>query len=145
MATFRGSSIRLRLLRADGTEVLADVASHRGGEFPAGRRVSLSLLERPVLLAGSVTGRQTLRGGPAGPGGYRQLIPGPAEPHVLRDELQAAAASAEPLLTVAHLSDIHICDAQSPARAEVSIAGPIPTHRSATCSRRSGPTARRNC
>jgi putative spermidine/putrescine transport system ATP-binding protein len=52
VTTFRGSIIRLRLLRADGSEVLADVASHRGGEFPAGRRVSLSLLDRPVLLAG---------------------------------------------------------------------------------------------
>jgi putative spermidine/putrescine transport system ATP-binding protein len=52
VATFRGSSIRLRLVRDDGTEVLADVASHRAAEFPAGRRVAISLLDRPVLLAG---------------------------------------------------------------------------------------------
>ena len=65
-----------------------------------------------------MTDRQTLRGGPAGPGGYRQLVPGSGEAHVLRGELPAAA-SGEPLLTVAHLSDIHICDAQSPARAEL--------------------------
>ena len=36
VATFRGSSTRLRLLRADGTEVLADVASHRGERADAG-------------------------------------------------------------------------------------------------------------
>jgi metallophosphoesterase (TIGR03767 family) len=68
-----------------------------------------------------VTDRQTLRGGPVGPGGYRHLVAGPGEAHLLRDELHAAASgvsSAEPLLTVAHLSDIHVCDAQSPARAE---------------------------
>jgi putative spermidine/putrescine transport system ATP-binding protein len=52
VATFRGATIRLRLLRSDGTEVLADVASHRAGDFSAGRRVSLTLLDRPVLLAG---------------------------------------------------------------------------------------------
>ena len=52
VATFRGATIRLRLLRSDGTEVLADVASHRGGDFAAGRRVSMTLLDRPVLLAG---------------------------------------------------------------------------------------------
>jgi putative spermidine/putrescine transport system ATP-binding protein len=51
VATFRGSSTRLRLLREDGTEVLADVPSHRTGDFAAGRRVSISLLDRPVLLA----------------------------------------------------------------------------------------------
>ncbi|MGI8521799.1 MAG: ABC transporter ATP-binding protein [Nocardioides sp.] len=50
VATFRGSSIRLRLLRED-REILADIASHRAGELAPGQRVSLSLLDRPVLLA----------------------------------------------------------------------------------------------
>jgi putative spermidine/putrescine transport system ATP-binding protein len=51
LATFRGATVRLRLLRADGTELLADVGSHRSGDLGPGKRVSLSLLERPVLLA----------------------------------------------------------------------------------------------
>ncbi len=51
VATFRGSTTRLRVHRSDGSEVLADVPSHRAGEFGAGRRVAISLLERPVLLA----------------------------------------------------------------------------------------------
>jgi putative spermidine/putrescine transport system ATP-binding protein len=51
VSTFRGSTARLRLLRTDGFELLADVASHRADELTPGRRVSVSLLERPVLLA----------------------------------------------------------------------------------------------
>lgn len=51
VATFRGATTRLRLARADGSEVLADIASHRAGQFGAGARVVLSLLDRPVLLA----------------------------------------------------------------------------------------------
>ena len=51
VATFRGASTRLRLQRADGSELLADVPSHRAAELGAGMRVTVSLLERPVLLA----------------------------------------------------------------------------------------------
>jgi putative spermidine/putrescine transport system ATP-binding protein len=51
VATFRGSSTRLRLLRADGSELLADIPSHRSLDLSAGRRVRVSLLDRPVLLA----------------------------------------------------------------------------------------------
>lgn len=51
VATFRGATTRLRLLHSDGTEVLADVPSHRAGEFSPGRRVTTSMLDRPVLLA----------------------------------------------------------------------------------------------
>jgi putative spermidine/putrescine transport system ATP-binding protein len=53
VATFRGATTRLRLLRADGVELLADVASHLAPEVTQGRRVSVSLLDRPVLLAGA--------------------------------------------------------------------------------------------
>jgi putative spermidine/putrescine transport system ATP-binding protein len=51
VATFQGATTRLRLLRTDSSEVLADLPSHRAGELPAGTRVDISLLERPVLLA----------------------------------------------------------------------------------------------
>ena len=50
-ATFRGATIRLRLVRTDGVELLVDVQSHRGAEFPPTTRVSTRMLERPVLLA----------------------------------------------------------------------------------------------
>jgi len=67
-----------------------------------------------------MTVRRTLRGGPAGPGGYRALEPGPGEQHGHRRDLADAPEQiGDVLLTVAHLSDLHLCDAQSPARAEL--------------------------
>ncbi len=54
VATFRGASVRLQLLRTDGVAMLADIQSHRSAEFQPGTRVSFSLLNRPVLLAGKV-------------------------------------------------------------------------------------------
>ncbi|MBN9620669.1 MAG: TOBE domain-containing protein, partial [Actinobacteria bacterium] len=51
VATFRGAITRLRLLRADGSELLADVASHRASALAPGVRVTVALLDRPVLLA----------------------------------------------------------------------------------------------
>ncbi len=51
VATFRGATTRLQLLRTDGVELLGDVASHRAGELTPGTRVTVSLLDRPVLLA----------------------------------------------------------------------------------------------
>jgi metallophosphoesterase (TIGR03767 family) len=66
------------------------------------------------------TDRTALRWGPPGAGGYRPLAPGDGEAHTLRADLAepVAAAEVEPLLTVAHLSDLHVCDHQSPARIE---------------------------
>jgi putative spermidine/putrescine transport system ATP-binding protein len=53
IATFRGATTRLQLLRSDGVELLGDVASHRAAELTPGTRVSVGLLERPVLIASS--------------------------------------------------------------------------------------------
>jgi putative spermidine/putrescine transport system ATP-binding protein len=53
IATFRGATTRLQLLRSDGVELLGDVPSHRAGDLTPGTRVSVGLLERPVLLASS--------------------------------------------------------------------------------------------
>jgi metallophosphoesterase (TIGR03767 family) len=68
------------------------------------------------------TDRIALRAGEDSGGGYHPLVPGPGEPHVVRTDLGPRAgcepAEAEPLLTVAHLSDLHVCDHQSPARIE---------------------------
>jgi putative spermidine/putrescine transport system ATP-binding protein len=48
--TFFGAVTRLRLSQPDGSEVLADVASHRAPEFSAGTKVAISILDRPVLV-----------------------------------------------------------------------------------------------
>ncbi len=58
---------------------------------------------------------------PVGNGRYRTLSWAPGEDHLLRDDLGATpspsrAQSRRSLLYVAHHTDIHICDSQSPAR-----------------------------
>jgi metallophosphoesterase (TIGR03767 family) len=66
-----------------------------------------------------VTTERTIRGGPASARGYRTLRHGPGEEVVVRTDLgQAGDVLGKPLITIAHLSDLHVCDAQSPARAE---------------------------
>jgi metallophosphoesterase (TIGR03767 family) len=63
----------------------------------------------------------TLGGGPARSGAYRQLVPLPGTPHLLRGDLASDVPHVLPsevVLTLAHLSDLHVCDAQSPARVE---------------------------
>lgn len=64
------------------------------------------------------TDERRLRPGPARAGGYRPLAPGPGEPALVRTDLATGHPGGQPLLTVAHLSDLHVCDAQSPARVE---------------------------
>ena len=61
VATFRGSTTRLRLLAPDGFELLADVASHRAGADTRSPRLG-SLLDRPVLLAADVSAPDRSRG-----------------------------------------------------------------------------------
>ncbi|GAB3669366.1 TIGR03767 family metallophosphoesterase [Actinocorallia lasiicapitis] len=66
---------------------------------------------------------RALRLGAPGKGGYRKVVAGPGEPHLLRDDLGGAAARGRatkrtPIVAFAHLTDVHIVDAQSPARVE---------------------------
>ncbi|MFG1945468.1 ABC transporter ATP-binding protein [Nonomuraea sp. NPDC048826] len=49
-ASFRGASVRLRLL-LDGNEILADVPGHEAARLAPGTRVGIRLVERPVLVA----------------------------------------------------------------------------------------------
>lgn len=65
----------------------------------------------------------TFRRGAAGAGGYCPLVSGPGEPHVVRTDLGAQAApgrvtTRQAVLSFAHLTDVHIIDAQSPLRLE---------------------------
>ncbi len=68
---------------------------------------------------------RTLVKGKKGKGGYRKIVVGPGEPHLLRRELakgaprtRPAAAKRRPLLAMGQLTDMHLLDAQSPARVE---------------------------
>ncbi len=60
---------------------------------------------------------------PVGRGRYRRLGQAPGEPHLLRTDLGASpspdrVSRRRSLLYVAHHTDTHVCDAQSPARLE---------------------------
>ncbi|WP_230421263.1 TIGR03767 family metallophosphoesterase [Actinomadura soli] len=62
--------------------------------------------------------------GSAGTGGYRPVIAGPGEPHLLRRDLGGAASARRavrrrPVLAFGQLTDVHVIDAQSPARVEL--------------------------
>ena len=61
----------------------------------------------------TTTTHRSIRPGPAGGGGWRELEPGPG-----LEREGALADGADPLATLWHLSDIHLCDAESPARQE---------------------------
>ena len=74
----------------------------------------------PAGPSGMTTLQRTIGGGPPGAGGYRALVPDAGEPHRHRCDLaDPPERPGEALLTVAHLSDLHLCDAQSPARVEL--------------------------
>jgi len=71
------------------------------------------------------TARQRLLPGEPRDGGYRPLTAAAGEQHVVRDDLGGTSLrpgwlrSAAPLLVLAHLSDTHVMDHQSPGRAEL--------------------------
>ncbi|MDT4948053.1 MAG: hypothetical protein QOJ37_648, partial [Pseudonocardiales bacterium] len=66
-----------------------------------------------------MTVRRTMRGDHPAAGGYRRLVDAAGEPHSDRTDLAPAPVHpGESLVTIAHISDMHVCDAQSPARAE---------------------------
>jgi metallophosphoesterase (TIGR03767 family) len=74
----------------------------------------------PIAPRGTTIER-TLIAGPAAEGGFRPIVVGPGEAHVVRTELAArpsAPATPRPLLAFAQLTDVHLVDHQSPARAE---------------------------
>ena len=71
------------------------------------------------------TDRERLIPGQRAEGGYRKLISAEGEQHLVRPDLTGGSLpadwrrSARPLLILAHLSDTHVMDHQSPARAEM--------------------------
>ncbi|MGA9101392.1 TIGR03767 family metallophosphoesterase [Aeromicrobium sp.] len=85
-----------------------------------GRPGSAWAASYPTNPAGT-TLAQTLLKGPPGTLGYRHIVPGAGEPHFMRNDLDAPTAAPgtrTPLVAFAHLTDVHVIDAQSPARVE---------------------------
>ncbi|TDD83705.1 TIGR03767 family metallophosphoesterase [Actinomadura darangshiensis] len=110
---------RRRVLK--GAALGAGIASTGLAAFPARPAAAAA-----PALRGPVSGTtldRTYVLGAAGAGGYRPVITGPGEPHLLRRDLGGAAsarraATRRGVLAFGHLTDVHIIDAQSPARVE---------------------------
>ena len=87
--------------------------------FPARRASAAPVDPRGTTLDSTVLRSPTeLRAG-----GYRLLVSGPGEPHVVRDDLGAApgggrATRRRPVTSFVQFTDVHVIDAQSPARVE---------------------------
>lgn len=78
---------------------------------PRRPRIEHTTLDRTLLL------------GPPGAGGYRPIVGGAGEPHLVRDELlvttsRRGGGRGRALLAFGQLTDIHAMDTQSPARVE---------------------------
>jgi metallophosphoesterase (TIGR03767 family) len=75
----------------------------------------------PANPAGTTLVRTLLPGAP-GAKGYRKIVAGPGEPSLVRGDLLGGASrgagSRRPVLTLAQFTDMHLIDAQSPARVE---------------------------
>ena len=77
------------------------------------------------MTSAESTARRRFIPGDAGEGGYRRLIAADGEPHANRTDLCSRSLptgwqrTATPLLALAHLSDTHVMDHQSPGRAEL--------------------------
>ncbi|MFP5219674.1 MAG: TIGR03767 family metallophosphoesterase [Actinomycetes bacterium] len=103
-----------------GLAATAAVAATGGLQAFPRRAAAAAPLARPD----GTTLQSTVRLGPAVNAlGYRRLVSGDAEPHVVRDDLGTAPKPGREqrravVLPFAHLTDIHVIDAQSPARVE---------------------------
>lgn len=110
---------RRRVLK--GAALGAGIASAGLVAFPSRpARAGAPALRGPV--AGTTLDRTYLLGAP-GAGGYRPVTAGPGEPHLPRRDLGGAASARRAavrrgLLAFGQLTDVHIVDAQSPARVE---------------------------
>ncbi|NDU75500.1 TIGR03767 family metallophosphoesterase [Actinomadura sp. DSM 109109] len=110
---------RRRVLK--GAALGAGIAATGLAAFPARPAAAAApALRGPA--AGTTLDRTYLLGA-AGAGGYRKVVAGPGEPHLLRRDLGGAASARRAVtrrgvLAFGHLTDVHVIDAQSPARVE---------------------------
>ena len=86
--------------------------------FPARRALAAPLAD-PF---GTTLDRTLVRGLP-GTGGYQLIVPGPGEPHLVRQDIGGIASPGRfgrrrPVVAFSQFSDIHMLDAESPARVE---------------------------
>jgi metallophosphoesterase (TIGR03767 family) len=99
-----------------------------GAGLAGGVTVGTGALDPAAARAGNPDGRgttlaETLLKGPKGKHGYRKIVVGPGEPHLVRDELmkhvrRPGPARRRAVVALGQLTDMHLMDAQSPARVE---------------------------
>jgi metallophosphoesterase (TIGR03767 family) len=92
-----------------------------GALIPTAAEATTPGRHRPKT-SGTTLERTLLRGAP-GVGGYRKIVAGPGEPHLVRNDLVGTAkrkhhGERRGLGAFGQLTDVHILDAQSPARVE---------------------------
>lgn len=110
-----------------GAATWAAVGAAAAGGLQAFPRRSAHAAHDPAHPLGTTLDSTVVRGGDVVRDGersaYRRLTSGPGEPHVVRDDLgttaeQGRVGTRRALLSFAHFTDIHLIDAQSPARVE---------------------------
>ncbi|MGI9084309.1 MAG: TIGR03767 family metallophosphoesterase [Aeromicrobium sp.] len=94
-----------------------------GGAVALGGRAGSAWALPAVAAPQFTTLQSTYAKGAPGAGGYRPVIRQAGEPHVVRTDLGTDADAGRTgrrtaILSFAHLTDVHVIDAQSPARAE---------------------------
>ncbi|MGB6454468.1 MAG: TIGR03767 family metallophosphoesterase [Streptosporangiaceae bacterium] len=77
----------------------------------------------PLADSSGTTLERTLLRGVPGTGGYQLIVPGPGEPYVIRADIGGVASSGRffrrrQFVAFSQFSDIHMLDAESPARVE---------------------------
>ncbi|WP_375485979.1 TIGR03767 family metallophosphoesterase [uncultured Jatrophihabitans sp.] len=115
-----GGISRRRLLGLGAaTAGAAAAGSVLGGAGPAAATTPAK--GYPRHPAGTTLGRTLLHGNP-GRSGYRRVVPGPGESSLVRGDLLAGATRGSgtrtPLIALNQFTDMHLVDAQSPARVE---------------------------
>jgi len=90
--------------------------------FPS-RATAAGAAFAPAVAPEHTTLESTVVRGTPGALGYVPLVTGPPEPHLVRTDLGTSAVDGREarrvaLMAFAHLTDIHVVDAQSPARVE---------------------------
>ena len=115
-------------MRASRRSVLKAAAAAAGGLAVGGtqafpRRAAIAAGRGPVAPQGTTLDATVVRGAKVNAQGYVKLASGPGEAHTVRTELGTTpkadrAVRRTSVLAFAHLTDIHVIDAQSPARVE---------------------------
>lgn len=100
-----------------GAGLAGGMAAGAGGLDPA------SAAPGDIADAHGTTVARTLLKGKKGKHGYRKIVVGPGEPHLVRDELMKHVRRPGParrrgIVAMGQLTDMHLLDAQSPARVE---------------------------